>query len=122
MRKRDELTVQTSCLNVAYPDEMLFILLARDPAAARAVREWVNERLRLGKNDGADAEIADALAIAQAMDDERAEIRARVATDRKARDNALELRNRCDELAADLEAGGWQTSADNLRKLANGIA
>lgn len=67
MRKTQELSDPTSCLNKARPDEILFVLLARDAAAPVAIESWVAERLRLGKNQPADAQITEALAAADAM-------------------------------------------------------
>jgi hypothetical protein len=61
MRKRDELTDPTSCLNKAKDDEWLFVLLGRDPAASVAVQAWVDERIRLGKNKLDDPQIHEAL-------------------------------------------------------------
>jgi hypothetical protein len=60
MRKRDELSDPTSCLKRAREDEYLFILLARDRAAPVAVRAWIEERIRSGKNARADAQIVEA--------------------------------------------------------------
>lgn len=60
MRKREELSQSDSCLNKAHDDEMLFVLLGRDPAAVVAVRAWIEERIRLGKNKRTDVKIADA--------------------------------------------------------------
>jgi hypothetical protein len=56
-----------SCLNKANADELLFILLARDPAAPVAIEAWVAERIRLGKNEPGDAQIAEALGCAMRM-------------------------------------------------------
>lgn len=70
MRKRDELSRKDSCLAHAHPDEMLFVLLGRDVAAPVAIRAWVRERIRLGKNVDADAQIAEALAFAETMEKE----------------------------------------------------
>lgn len=50
---------------------MTFILLARDVAAPAAIRAWVGERLRLGKNSLADEQIQEALACATTMDSQR---------------------------------------------------
>jgi hypothetical protein len=71
MRKTDEISQPTSCLNIANSDERLFILLGRDPAAPRAVRAWAAARLFLGKNKFGDEQIQEALAAADAMDRER---------------------------------------------------
>ena len=60
MRKRDELTDPRSCMSRARDDEMTFVLLGRDVAATVAVRAWIEERIRLGKNQRADAQIVEA--------------------------------------------------------------
>ena len=60
MRKRDELTDPSSCLNRAADDEWLFVFLGRDIAAPVAVRAWIEERIRLGKNTREDAQIGEA--------------------------------------------------------------
>lgn len=57
MRKLEELTNPDSCLNRARYSEMLFVLLGRDPAAPAAIRAWIEERIRLGKNRPDDAQI-----------------------------------------------------------------
>ncbi len=62
MRKRDELTDPNSCLNKARDDEFLFVLLGRDKAAPAAVRAWIVERIRLGKNKWTDPQIVEAQA------------------------------------------------------------
>jgi len=60
MRKRDELTDPNSCMSRARDDEWTFVLLGRDEAATVAVRAWINERLRLGKNTEDDPQIIEA--------------------------------------------------------------
>lgn len=60
MKKLDELEQQTSCLNKARNDEMLFVLLGRDPAGPAAIRAWIEERIRIGKNVRGDALMLDA--------------------------------------------------------------
>ena len=50
MRKEDELSKEHTCMQHAHPKEMVFVLLSRDAAAPVAIRAWVAERLRLGKN------------------------------------------------------------------------
>ncbi len=69
MRKFDEITQQNSCLNRAAPDEPLFVLLGRDPAAPSIIRAWVGERLRLGKNGPGDEQVVEAESAAQAMEE-----------------------------------------------------
>lgn len=76
MIKLDEIEYTASCLNKARDDERLFVLLARDPAAPVAIRAWVNERLRLGKNAPDDAQIVEATECANRMEAERTEIEA----------------------------------------------
>lgn len=60
MRKRDELTNPASCMSRASDNEWTFVLLGRDVAAPAAVRAWIEERIRLGKNRRDDAQIAEA--------------------------------------------------------------
>lgn len=60
MRRTDELTNPRSCLNRAGDGELLFVLLGRDRAAPAAVRAWIGERVRLGLNARADAQIVSA--------------------------------------------------------------
>jgi hypothetical protein len=60
MRKREELTNPASCMSRARDDEMTFVLLGRDKAAPAAVRAWIEERIRLGKNQRTDAQIVEA--------------------------------------------------------------
>lgn len=74
MLKRDEIDDTNSCFNRAGEGERIFILLARDVAAPTAIRAWVAERIRLGKNELTDAQIVEALECAIRMDRERAEI------------------------------------------------
>ena len=70
MRKKDELTREHTCMQHAHPSEMVFVLLSRDAAAPVAIRAWVAERLRLGKNTEIDEQIVEALACAQTMESE----------------------------------------------------
>jgi hypothetical protein len=71
MRKRDELANPKSCLNRARYGEMTFVLLGRDAAAPTAIRAWITERIRLGKNTCDDAQILEAEQIAKTMEAER---------------------------------------------------
>jgi hypothetical protein len=70
MRKKDELTQEKTCMQSAHPEEMTFVLLSRDAAAPVAIRAWVAERIRLGKNVEGDAQITEALACAETMEKE----------------------------------------------------
>ncbi len=60
MRKREELTNPASCMSRARDHEWTFVLLGRDAAAPAAVRAWIEERIRLGKNKREDAQIVEA--------------------------------------------------------------
>lgn len=68
MIKRDELRNPSSCLNKARDDEMLFVLLGRDAAAPAAIYAWIEERIRLGKNQPNDPQIMEALQCARTME------------------------------------------------------
>ena len=70
MRKKDELSKEHTCMQHAHAEEMVFVLLSRDAAAPVAIRAWVTERLRLGKNTEQDPQIAEALECAATMDAE----------------------------------------------------
>lgn len=67
MRKKDELASQQSCMSRAHPNEMVFVLLGRDPAAPAAIRAWCDERVRVGKNAETDHQIVEARACAETM-------------------------------------------------------
>jgi hypothetical protein len=60
VRKSLEIELKTSCLNKAKEDELLFVLLERDDAAAQTVEFWIDKRLSLGKNEINDPQIAEA--------------------------------------------------------------
>jgi len=47
-------------MNRARDDEWTFVLLGRDLAAPAAVRAWIEERIRLGKNERDDEQILEA--------------------------------------------------------------
>ncbi len=74
MIKRDEIEDIGSFFNKAADGERLFVLLARDPAAPVAIRAWIAERLRLGKNAAGDEQIREAFECAALMELERSEI------------------------------------------------
>lgn len=71
MRKEAELNKSDSCFNKAHIDELLFVLLARDPASPVAIRAWAEERLRLNKNKPEDPQISEAMECASRMETER---------------------------------------------------
>lgn len=68
MQKQQELDDPESCLNRAHADEAMFVLLARDAAASATVRFWIDERIRLGKNNRHDMQIHSAENLADLMD------------------------------------------------------
>jgi hypothetical protein len=76
MIKRDEIDDSNSCLNRARDGERLFVLLSRDPAAPVAIRAWIAERIRLGKNVPGDEQIREAFECAGLMELERADVEA----------------------------------------------
>lgn len=84
MRKRDELTQARTCMQQAHPEEMVFVLLSRDSAAPAAIRAWVAERLRLGKNTADDPQITEALECAIVMEQEADKWRKQQDSDRLA--------------------------------------
>lgn len=71
MKKRDELSDPNSCMGRAGDDELTFVLLARDAAAPAAIRAWIVERVRLGKNRPDDDQLLDAEQCARAMEVDR---------------------------------------------------
>lgn len=60
MKKIDEIRNPNSCLNKAYQEELLFVLMERDAATPIAIEAWINARIRLGKNAADDAQIREA--------------------------------------------------------------
>lgn len=72
MLKRLEMTDPTSCMSRARDDEMTFVLLGRDAAAPAAIAAWVEERIRLGKNNLDDPQILEAAACCRKMRDDPA--------------------------------------------------
>jgi hypothetical protein len=71
MRKRDELNDPKSCMSRARDDEWTFVLLGRDLAARVAVEAWIEERIRLGKNNRDDEQIREAQRWIVAVEDDR---------------------------------------------------
>ncbi len=55
------------CYANAEPDEPMFVLLGRDPAAPEAIFQWASERVRARKNEGGDEQITEAIECAAAM-------------------------------------------------------
>lgn len=103
MRKQDELTNLKSCMSRARPDEMTFVLLGRDAAAPAAIRAWVAERMRLGKNQRDDEQIVEALECADAMDAERPPT-VKIESSRKATHGPVKVMVRADRPAGIVRA------------------
>ncbi|MGH8743398.1 MAG: hypothetical protein ACREUY_03880, partial [Burkholderiales bacterium] len=68
MLKLKEIDSLDSCLSRAYENEMIFVLMARDPAAPNTIRDWVRWRLAYGKNETGDPQIEEALRCADVME------------------------------------------------------
>ena len=71
MRKKDELTIEDSCINKAKDDEMIFVLRGKDPQAPGLILEWCARRVKDGQNKVADGKIQEALQCARIMEIER---------------------------------------------------
>jgi hypothetical protein len=63
MKKIEEIRNPDSCFNKAYNEELIFVLLERDPAAAVTIEAWITARITLGKNSADDAQIKEARAM-----------------------------------------------------------
>lgn len=74
--KTDEIILPQSCLNMAVGSELMLILLARDAAASDTVRFWAGMRVKLGLNGPDDPQIAQAMALADLMQEQLPVIRA----------------------------------------------
>lgn len=70
MLKADELRTPTSCLNKAEADEPIFVLRAKDKTAAQTVRLWATMAAGVHEH----AKIAEALALADRMDQWRSKL------------------------------------------------
>lgn len=68
MRKIDEIEQPDSCLNRARDKEMLFVLCGDEECAPDTIRDWVERRIRKGKNLPTDAKIIEALLTAKTME------------------------------------------------------
>lgn len=67
MRRDLEACSPSSCWNKARGNELVFVLLGRDPAAPAAIRAWCEARIKGGHNLATDAQITEALDLADAM-------------------------------------------------------
>jgi hypothetical protein len=74
MIKELELSDPSSCMSRAREGEMTFVLLGRDVCAPVAIRVWCAARVLCGKNKPDDAQIAEALAAASAIEFMRPDI------------------------------------------------
>lgn len=70
MRQFLELKSADSCINKAKPDEWVFVLLGRDHSAPVAIRAWIADRIKSGKNQHHDPQIIEAEQCASAMETE----------------------------------------------------
>ena len=68
VKKTDEIKISDSCFNRALDDELIFVLLGRDVAAPAAIRMWIQERVRLGKNSMTDNQVESALQLANKIE------------------------------------------------------
>jgi hypothetical protein len=68
LTKAEELNNPESCMSRAFLNEMTFVLLASDAAAPVAIRAWIDERIRLGKNRPDDPQIIEAQECARTME------------------------------------------------------
>lgn len=64
MEKRHELASVHSCISRAEPEEPIFVLRAKDPVAAQAVRLWANMAVGIHEPEKAQ----EAYALADSMD------------------------------------------------------
>jgi hypothetical protein len=72
MRKKHEIGNPGSCLSRAGDEEMLFTLRGKDAVAPLAIRFWISERIRTGKNQPGDPQVSEAEECARTMERERA--------------------------------------------------
>lgn len=75
IKERETAPGAVTCLNKALPEEMLFVLLARDVCAPAAIRAWVEARIVAGLNARDDVQIFEALQCAVYMEKQRPNIR-----------------------------------------------
>lgn len=75
MTKRENIEDPNSCWNKAECDEEVFVLLARDPAMAGTIRDWIERRIKLGLNERDDPKLVSAEAEAQRIEAKQTERR-----------------------------------------------
>lgn len=68
MLKIKEKNSPDSCWNKAKDDEIVFVLLDRDPVAPAVIRYWIRERIRAGLNGPNDSKLLEASKCANKME------------------------------------------------------
>lgn len=68
MLRREELLDPNSCLSKAQDDEMVFVILGRDPVAAPTIDYWVKARIAMGLNAENDPQMLAATTCADTME------------------------------------------------------
>lgn len=71
MRKEEEISNPTSCLNRARARSLVFVIQGDDAAAQAAISTWAAKRIELGKNQLGDDQIVEALECSDMMEQER---------------------------------------------------
>jgi hypothetical protein len=61
MKKSDELNNPGSCLSKAKDEELIFVLLERDPCIVATIAAWINARIESGVNSADDPKIKEAM-------------------------------------------------------------
>ena len=115
MRKNDERLKRESCFNKALPNEWLFVLLARDPAAPVAVRMWCEVRVAMGLNEPDDPQIVEALKWCEEAMVQRADPAFAVDVAlRKANGSELKTTEAADWLTMEKLPSFWKNQAEFL--------
>lgn len=70
---RKFIELKVGCMAKALDDEPTFVLLGRDICAPVAIRAWMAERIRVGKNTPCDPQIVEAQKLLEMMGAEQAE-------------------------------------------------
>lgn len=68
MLKANERTYPNSCWNKAKDDEIVFVLIDRDPEMADTIRDWARRRVEHGHNKATDDKIRHALVLADVIE------------------------------------------------------
>ena len=67
-RKNEEINRSDSRLNQAHDNELIFVIIGRDAAAAEAIFQWCRIRVKLNRNTWEDSQIQEALSLAKQME------------------------------------------------------